>query len=273
MQNKTLIFIISIIFIVILFSSCANVKDIAYFQKINSLNESINKEKNSINLYDARLKPKDMLSITIVSSEPEASRIYNLVVPQLSDPGGSNLLYSQPSLQAYMVDNDGSIELPIFGKIRVTGLTTSQLEGVIHKKLESAFTKEIPIVTIRIINYSINVLGEVQNPGKFVSANERLTILEALSLAGDLTIYARRDNIKILREDADGTKRYYSLNLNDKDIIYSPGFYLEQNDVVYVEPNKSRSRSSKFGAAETFGISSLSILLTLTSLILTIFNK
>lgn len=261
-----------ILVIILLISSCAKVKEIAYFQKVSDLNETLSKEKQSIGLYDARLKPKDLLSITIVSSEPEASKIYNLIVPQLSEPGESNSLYSQPSLQSYLVDNDGNINLPVFGLMHVSGLTTKQLELTIQKKLSIAFTKEIPIVTIRIINYTVNILGEVLRPGKFETTNERLTILEGLALAGDMTIYARRDNVKVLREDADGTKRYYTLNLNDKNIIYSPGYYLEQNDVVYVEPNSSRSRSSKYGAAESFGISSLSILLTLTSLIFTVFK-
>ena len=118
----------------------------------------------------------------------------------------------------------------------------------------------------------MNILGEVQKPGRFETNNDRLTIFEGLALAGDLTIYGKRDNIKVLRESADGTKQYITLNLNDKNIIYSPAYYLEQNDVVYVEPNKSRSRSSNYGAAETFQISSLSVLLTLTSLIFTVFK-
>ena len=258
---------------VFLMSSCLEVKNIAYFQKISDKNESSKQQKNSKVLFDAHIKPKDMLSISVVTSDPDASRNYNLFVPQMSiESANQNSLFSQPALQNYLVESDGYIDFPVLGKIYVSGLTRTQLEMLLFKKLEPAFTQEKPIITIRISNYSVNILGEVGRPGKFETSNDRLTIFEGLALAGDLTIYGRRDNVKVLREDADGTKRYFSLNLNDRDVIYSPGYFLEQNDVVYVEPNKSRSRSSNFGEAESFSISSVSVLLTLTSIIFTVFK-
>lgn len=258
---------------ILLMSSCSEVRNIAYFQKIDTVPyDSLKHQKRSTGLYDAHIKPKDLLSITVMSSEPDASRIYNLIVPQIGENAAQNNIFSQPVLQTYLVDNDGNIDFPVFGKIKVAGFTRSELESILHKKLASAFTKEIPIVTVRFTNYSVNILGEVQRPGKFESSNDRITIFEALALAGDLTIYGRRDNVKVLRENADGLKKYITVNLNDKNIIYSPAYYLEQNDVVYVEPNKSRSNSSNYGTAESFGISSLSVLLTLTSLVFTIFS-
>ena len=307
MKYKKANFSVFLVLIILVISSCASVKNIAYFQKSNTKTETFNSQKNSPSsnklqkkqnktqsksavssetnvfgnyheendaspLYDARIKPKDLLSITVVSSEPEASRIYNLVVPQIAEASNQNSLYTQPSLQSYLVDNDGNIEFPVFGKIKVAGLTRKELETMLQKKLAPAFSKETPIITIRFINYSVNILGEVMKPGKFETTNDRLTIFEGLALAGDLTIYGRRDNVKVLRENLDGTKEYITVNLMDKNIIYSPAYYLEQNDVVYVEPNKSRSRSSNYGAAESFGITSLSVLLTLTSLVFTVFN-
>lgn len=260
-----------LLFLILLLSSCASVKDIAYFQKSGSKTSSLQHESSTA-LYDARIKPKDLLSITVVSSEPEASRMYNLVVPQISDLSNPNSLLSQPSLQTYLVDNDGNIDFPVFGRIKVAGYTRKELESILQKKLAPAFSKESPIISIRFTNYSVNILGEVLKPGKFETTNDRLTIFEGLALAGDLTIYGRRDNVKVLRENADGTKEYITLNLNSKDVIYSPAYFLEQNDVVYVEPNKSRSKSSNYGAAESFGISSLSVLLSLTSLIFTVFS-
>jgi polysaccharide export outer membrane protein len=292
---------------VLLLCSCSEVKNIAYFQKNDSTSVSINDkrnsfesdrahkkpgdlvsyadtnsrtyrsatftpEKNSEGLYDAHIKPKDLLSITVVSSEPDASRIYNLVVPQIEDISSPNNLFSQPTLQSYLVSNDGKINFPVLGKIKVSGLTRKELEAMLLEKIGSAFSREKPIITIRFVNYTVNILGEVQKPGKYETTNDRLTIFEGLALAGDLTIYGRRDNVKVLRENGDGSKEYITLNLSDKDIIYSPAFYLEQNDVVYVEPNKSRSNSSNYGAAESFGITSLSVLLTLTSLVFTVFN-
>lgn len=254
--------------------SCAPAKDIAYFQKINatSTDKSQGNQMVPTGLYEAKIKPKDLLSITVVSSEPEASKMYNLIMPQVEKASTQAALSSQPILQTYEVDNNGEIEFPVLGKIKVVGLTRHEFESILHSKLSAAFTKESPIITIRFTNYSVNILGEVQRPGKFETNNGRLTIFEGLALAGDLTIYGRRDNVKVLREKIDGSKEYITLNLSDKNVIYSPAYYLEQNDVVYVEPNKSRSRSSNYGAAESFGISSLSVLLTLTSLVFTVFS-
>ncbi|MDR3651543.1 MAG: polysaccharide biosynthesis/export family protein [Paludibacter sp.] len=307
-MNYNVIFKVPFLVLTIfLLASCAGVKDIAYFQKLDNSTERSNPQKNSLGsdsnqasslnlqkstvlssqskfsenydleknsegLYEARIKPKDMLSITVVSSEPDASRMYNLIMPQIETASTQNILSTQPTLQTYEVDNDGNIEFPVFGKIKVAGLTRGELESILHKKLASAFTKETPIITIRFTNYSVNILGEVLRPGKYETTNDRLTIFEGLALAGDLTIYGQRNNVKVLRENYDGSKEYITLNLNDRNIIYSPAYYLEQNDVVYVEPNKSKSKSSNYGAAESFGISSLSVLLTLTSIALTVFK-
>ncbi|NDP20108.1 MAG: polysaccharide export protein [Paludibacter sp.] len=268
-KNFRYIFPLLIVFFT---SSCANVKDIAYFQKVKVEESSFKKQADAKEFYKARIKPKDLLSITVVSSEPEASRMYNLVVPQIADASNPNSLFSQPVLQSYLVNDEGFIDFPVFGKIKVEGYTRMELESILHKKLAGAFSREIPIITIRFINYSVNILGEVLRPGKYETENDRMTIFDGLAMAGDMTINGKRDNVKVLREKADGTKEYITLNLNDKNIIYSPAYYLEQNDVVYVEPNKSKSRSSNYGAAESFGISSLSILITLTSLIFTVFK-
>ena len=266
---KTL-FILSILIL----SSCSTVKKLAYFQKTDIKADTTKLKAKSVRLFDTHIKPKDLLSITVVSTEPEASRIYNLVVPQIAEPTAtSTMLYSQPSLQSYLVDNDGMIDFPVFGKIKVSDMTTKELEQLLEQKLSSAFAKEMPIITIRLTNYSVNVLGEVARPGKIVTTNERLTIFEGLALAGDLTIYGKRDNVKVLREKADGTKAYITVNLNDKNIIYSPAYYLEQNDVVYIEPNKSRSNSSNYGTAESFGISALSVAFSVASLVFTILKK
>lgn len=272
MNYKRIIRYVFFFLSIFLISSCANVKNIAYFQRI-SVSESMKKNANANESYEARIKPKDLLSITVVSSEPEASRMYNLIVPQIADDSNPNSLFSAPLLQTYLVDIEGNITFPAFGKLKVDGFTRTELESIIQNKLAAAFKKEIPIVTIRFINYSVNILGEVFRPGKYMTENDKMTIFDALALAGDMTIYGKRENVKVLRESADGTKEYITVNLNDKNIIYSPAYYLEQNDVVYVEPNKSKSRSSNYGAAESFGISSLSILITLTSLIFTVFKN
>jgi len=261
---------------VLILSSCAGSKKVAYFQKYSSTADSLKEQNPSSGLYDARIKPKDMLSITVVTSEPQASGTYNLIVPQLYDPSnvsGTSMLNSVPTLQSYMVDNEGTINFPVVGSLKVSGLTRKELEKMLQEKLASAFNKEIPIITIRIINYSVNILGEVMKPGKFITSNDRITIFEGLAMAGDMTIYGRRENVKVLRENADGTKNYISVNLNDKNIIHSPAYYLEQNDVVYVEPNKAKSRSSNIGSAETLSVSALSIIISIASIVVTVLKK
>jgi len=257
---------------------------VAYFQKYSSSADSLKEQTTAPELYDARIKPKDLLSITVVTSESEASRNYNLIVPQLYDPASVSLLSAsaglsssmiavQPTLQTYLVDNDGNIDFPVIGELKVGGMTRKEVEKMLQEKLASAFNKEVPIITIRIVNYSVNILGEVLRPGKYNTTNDRMTIFEGLAMASDLTIYGRRDNVKVLRENADGTKNYITVNLNDKNVINSPAYYLEQNDVVYVEPNSAKSRSSGIGAEETLSVSALSVLISLTSIIVTVLHK
>jgi polysaccharide export outer membrane protein len=268
MYSKKSILAVFFVLGIFLFSSCSGVKEVSYFQKVETNTDSLKRNQPS-GVHYARIKPMDLLSITVVTTQPETSLIYNLVTPQIYE-ATSNSLYSTPTLQTYLVSEEGNIDFPVFGKIKVEGMTRKELESNLQEKLSTAFNKEQPIITIRITNFSVNMLGEVLKPGKYETLNERMTIFDGLSLAGDMTVYGQRDNVKVLRENADGTKKYITVNLNDKNIIYSEGYYLEQNDVVYVAPNKSKSNSSHFGAAESFGISALSILFSLTSLIVTI---
>jgi len=279
-SNLSILLLLSILIL----SSCSGVKKVAYFQKYSSSADSLKEQTTAPELYDARIKPKDLLSITVVTSESEASKNYNLVVPQLFDPAiasllsasaglSTSMLTSIPTLQSYLVDNDGTINFPVIGSLKVGGITRKELEKMLQVKLASSFNKELPIITIRIINYSVNILGEVLRPGKYNTTNDRMTIFEGLAMASDMTIYGRRDNVKVLRENADGTKNYITVNLNDKNVINSPAYYLEQNDVVYVEPNSAKSRSSGIGAEETLSVSALSVLISLTSIVVTVLHK
>ena len=184
----------------------------------------------------------------------------------------SSSLLTQPSLQSYLVNNEGVINFPSLGTLKVAGLTTKQLEDHILKQLEPYFTEEMPVITVRFLNYTVNVLGEVQRPGKFETSNGRMTIFEGLAMAGDMTIYGKRNNVKVLRENEVGEKMIYTLNLNDKKVFDSPAFFLQQNDVVYVEPNQTKANSSRYGAAETFRNSTISILISLATLGLTFYT-
>ena len=266
MSIKKTILSILILTLVLVLNSCAGVKEIAYLQKLSNKTDSL---KQNTGLFEARIKPKDMLSISVIASNLATSIMYNLITPQINDNIEKSLI-TYPGLQSYLVDNRGLIDFPLLGKLKVSGLTLKELEAMIQSKIESSFNNEKPVITIRFTNFAINVLGEVNRPGKFNTTNERMTILEAISNAGDLTIFGRRDNIKVLRESADGKKMIITIDLNDEKLVNSPVYYLEQNDVVYVQPNLTKARSASFGAAESFGISALSIGISLTSLLINI---
>ncbi len=253
------------LFVLMFVISCTHVKDIAYLQQTASGLSSLQQ-----GVYEARVKPKDLLYISIVSSEPEASRRFNLVTPNTSRVTGSSV--GQETVQGYLVENDGTINLPVLGTVQVNNLTTGELKSVIENEVSTYFSGEMPVVTVRIMNFTVNILGEVNSPGKYETANERMTIFDGLALAKDMTIYGKRDNVKVLREEDNGEIKIYTLNLNDAGIFNSPAFFLQQNDVVYVEPNQSRANSSRYGTAESFRISTISALISVATLIVAIFG-
>ena len=247
---------------ILMLCSCASTKKVAYFQNSDSINYD-----SSRYLYDARIMPKDVLTITVNTSDPEAAAPFNLAVPT-SFNQTSRSTYSQPVLQTYLVDNNGCIEFPVIGTVEVGGLTKSACEKLIHDKIKPYLSaNENPIVTVRMSSYSVSVLGEVTRPGSFQVSREKITILEALAQAGDLTIYGVRDKVKLIREDATGKKEIHTLDLTDANIVNSPYYYLQQNDVVYVEPNKVKAQNSAVGQMTTLTFSATSILISLASLL------
>ena len=248
--------------LIVLLSSCGSTKNIAYLQN----SQNIDYEQSKF-LYDARIMPKDILTITISTVNPEAAAPFNLTVPTIFNQNRSST-YSQPTIQSYLVDNNGQIEFPVVGMITVGGLTKSECENLVLTKIKPYLNEnERPVVTVRMTNYKISVLGEVAKPGMFTVDNEKINILEALAKAGDLTIYGVRNKVKLIREDATGKKQIYTLNLNDASLVNSPYYYLQQNDIVYVEPNKVKSRNSNIGSSTTIWFSATSILISLTSLL------
>ena len=168
----------------------------------------------------------------------------------------------------YLVDNNGYINFPVVGKLKVAGLTKTECQDLILEKIRPFMAEsENPVVTVIMSSYSVSVLGEVNRPGSFQVGREKITILEALSQAGDLTIYGVRDKVKLIREDATGKKEIHTLDLTDANIVTSPYYYLQQNDIVYVEPNKVKAQNSRVGNATTLWFSATSILISLTSLL------
>ena len=256
-----------LILLVALFTSCANPKYVAYIQNSDSIDYA-----RSECLYDAKIMPKDILTITVNTVNPEASAPYNLVVSTALNTGeGSQTIGTQRALQTYLVDNQGKIEYPVLGTLSVGGLTKSECESMIHDRLKPFMNAaENPVVTVRMANFKISVLGEVARPGMFTVGNEKINIFEALAKAGDLTIYGVRDKVKLIRENAKGRKEVFTLNLNDAEIINSPYYYLQQNDIVYVEPNKVKSQNSSIGQSTTLLVSATSILVSIAALVVNI---
>lgn len=241
-------------------ASCTSYKQVPYIQN----SEDIDFDQPT-ELYDARIQPKDMLTITVNSENYEAAIPYNLTVATIQS-ASTRYVTSQPTLQTYLVDNLGNIDFPGLGILHVGGLTKSESEDMIKKKLRD-YLKGNFIVNVRMVNYKISVLGEVARPNTYTVSNEKVNILEALALAGDLTIYGRRDGVKLIRENADGTKQIMPVNLNDANLIYSPYYYLQQNDIIYVEPNKAKAQNSDIGSMTTLWFSATSILISLVSLL------
>lgn len=252
----------------LLVSGCTSYKKVPYLQNP----EVVNNYGKEIPLYDAKIMPKDILNITVNTTDPAAAAPFNLTVQDpLNTASSSFRTTTQPSLQQYLVDNQGEIDFPVLGRLKVSGLTKNQAEGLIREKL-IPYLKETPVVTVRMVNYKISVLGEVTRPGTFTVTNEKVNVLEALAMAGDMTVYGVRDNVKLVREDANGKRLIQTLNLNDADLVLSPYFYLQQNDILYVTPNKTKARNSDIGNSTTIWISATSILVSIASLLVTVFK-
>lgn len=242
-------------------SSCVPRKEITYFQGIENMSH------DSISKSSTVLKPNDLLSITVSSNNLESVRPFNLMT--ISRPvsgGGSDLQISSNNTQEvpYLVDSDGFLYFPVLGAIEVQGLTPGELRESLTTQLKDYI--QDPIVNIRILNFTVSILGEVQKPGTFSVSGERIAITEALGLAGDLTIYGKRDNILVVRE-SNGMKTSKYLDITNPEILNSDFYYLQQHDVVYVEPNKAQRQGASFNRNTTVYISIASLLLSVVVLI------
>ena len=250
-----------------LVTSCTSYKNVPYLQNP----EIVNDFKREIPLYDAHIMPKDLLSITVNTTDPQAAAPFNLTMqtPYNVALNQNANTTAQPTLQQYLVSNEGEIIMPVIGKLKVGGLTKNEAEAMIREKLQP-YLKEEPIVTVRMANYKISVLGEVARPGSFTISNEKVNVMEALAMAGDMTVYGIRNNVKLIREDANGNREIIMLDLNNADIVTSPYFYLKQNDILYVTPNKTKAKNSDIGNSTTLWFSATSILVSIASLLVTI---
>ncbi len=255
--GKCLVFILNIL----IFSSCASQKNIAYFNDLpNILVDSVIKSQS----FSAPvILSDDVLLIDIQTVDASVNSLIN----SGNKSGTTGLPASNESLSlltGYLVDKSGNVEIPMLGSVKLAGLTTTEAKELIVKRASIYFKN--PIVQVRFGNYRITVLGEVLRPSTFTIANERVSVLDALGLAGDLTVYGRRENVLLIR-DKGFQKEITRLNLNSSDLFKSPYFYLKQNDVIYVEPGKSKAAATNAARTQTLAIlgSVLSVLIVALS--------
>lgn len=219
-------------------SSCSSVKDIAYFQnKVVNQPEKIDKHAGIV------IQPKDMLSIVVSSRNPELVSMFNL--PVVSYQAGSETVSGAgvQRLLGYVVDNAGYIDFPVLGPISVSGMTRWELSEMIKDRLIKDGLLTDAVVTVEFMNFKVSVLGEVNAPGTYTIEGDKVTVLQAISLARDLTIFGLRENVSVIRE-RDGERTIYQINLCDVNLFKSPAYYLQQNDIIYVEPNQEKARQS-----------------------------
>ncbi len=262
-MNKILSSVVLLTFVLLL-GSCGGSKDVVYFQNVDNISL-----EQSTGLYEAKIMPKDQLSITVVTTDPAAAAPFNLTVG--NSVGTKGQLAQGSNLQNYLVDNNGDIEFPIIGKVHVGGLNKNECQDLIKSKISGYLAaSENPIVTVRMASYQVTVLGEVNKPTVIPVTSEKMSIVEALAQAGDLSIYGRRDNVMLLRENPDGRKEAHRIDLRDANLINSPYYYLQQNDVIYVEPNKAKAANSKTSASTTIWLSVISSVLSLSTLVVSL---
>lgn len=251
---------------IILLGACSTSKNITYFQDLRP-GES---ELTLAAPVEIKIQPKDKLSILVNSQDPRLTNLFNLPIftQQIGQEGNTG---SSRGVSGYTVDTDGNIDFPVLGQLQIAGMTREEVAAYIKKELQSHDLIKDPVVIVEYMNLSISVMGEVNRPGRYNIEKDELTILDALSQAGDLTIFGKREKVLVLRKE-NGKQRVYGINLCSGEHLYtSPVYYLQQNDVVYVEPNETKSRQSTVNGnnvrSTSFWISLVSLLTSIAVLI------
>ncbi len=251
---------------ILMATGCGSYRKIAYFQNIDSISLAASR-----GLFDARVMPKDELTITVSTINQEASAPFNLQVRNQLSANGNISSSTGGMLQGYLVDNDGNINFPVVGKLHVVGLTKREVEELVTSKVKPYLSEsENPIVTCRMSSFRVTIIGEVGGSRVVPVTTEKMSIIEALASAGDLSIYGIRDNLLLIREDENGEKHSYRLNLNDANIINSPLYYVRQNDIIYVQPNDIKAKNATVGTTTQLWFSFASILTSVASLVVNI---
>ena len=243
-------------FIVLTITSCASRKEIVYFQK-----DQVDQSKTNTT-YKTVFKADDLLQITISALDLEAVKPFNL--PAVTFATTTDRAVGTPQQQTYLIDNEGFIDFPVLGRLKLAGLSRTEAIELLKNKLSPDYVKN-PTINIKITNFSITVLGDVKMPGRFTIPNERISVLEAVGLAGDLNMSGIR-TIEVKREENNEIKSY-KLDLRSNEVFNSPAYYLQQNDVVYVEPNRSSSQDAAYNKNTGLFISLGSVIISLISIL------
>jgi polysaccharide export outer membrane protein len=253
MKNKIKKYLV-VILLANLMVNCTSSKKIVYFRDVKGVTID-----DTILKFEPKIQVGDLLSINVSAADSKASIPFNLN----ASPSVGNATTGEPS--SYLVNTDGEINFPVLGKIKVAGFTSKKVTDDLTEILQTYIKN--PIVNIRITNFKITVLGQVRSPGNYPIINERISILEAIALAGDLEIHGKRKNVMVIREQ-NGKREFITLDLTNKELFTSPYFYLAQNDVVYVEPNKPEVNSAAIGPSLGVFMGGLSFILSVITFIL-----
>jgi polysaccharide export outer membrane protein len=230
-----------IICIPIILSSCSSIKNVKYFKDISDTTAVT--RLADIKYTEPKILPDDILSINIQTVDPAATQTLTQGNMQNAAVGATSAgSTGGQTISGFLVDSKGEIEMPVIGRIKIAGLTTQQARDTIRDRAAQFYRN--PTVSLRFSNFKITILGEVAKPGTYVVANEKVNILDALGLAGDLTIYGKRENVALIRQDEDGKREYITLDLTKSDLLRSPYYFLRQNDYIIVEPSKTKVASS-----------------------------
>lgn len=254
--------------LLLMMASCSTPKEISYFQDMSSV-----EGQRLSGAKEITVRPKDKISVIVNCKTPELTALFNLpyVTQRLGENTRSTIAsgYSQGYISGYTVDDHGCIDFPVLGEVSVAGLTRDEIAAEIKRELREQGQAADAVVTVDFMNLYYQVLGEVAKPGRYAIDKDAVTILDAIGTAGDLTIYGRRDRVKVLR-DENGKMRTYELNLcSASDLISSPAYYIRQNDVIYVDPNDVRARQATVNGNN---VRSTSFWISLTSLAASVTN-
>ena len=263
---------VSLMCAAVMFAACSTVNQVSYLQDTEEGYHPIRTEVLAL-----QLAPGDEVSIVVTCKDPALTSLFNL--PYISQMIGSNSATGAGGqrMSAYLIDSEGCIDFPVAGKIKIAGHTREEVCEIVKNVLQDRNLVKDPVVTVEFMNLGVSVMGEVAHPGRFALVQDGLTVLDALAMAGDLTINGKRENVKVVREE-NGERKVYLLDLTRaEDVFRSPAFYIHQNDLVYVEPNKMRARQSTVNGnnilSAPFWISVASLAATITVMVTNMVRK